>query len=172
MIPQGTVCQLLSSLCCTKFCLSAIGYLSVSLTFPPFGILFQHVTMRRRGHRNAVAHNRSSMVCKSTSPWAAARSSAASVPDHLQSTMTSYSHSVSFVHQQKDGLEFGRKRYRFALTCNQCDQPFSRMIGASPPPGNRVPVPKFPITRLIRRDEKAGLRGMRYAPNVDVLKAQ
>jgi hypothetical protein len=25
---------------------------------------------------------------------------------------------------------------------------------------------------LIRWDEKAGLRGMRYAPNVDVLKAQ
>jgi hypothetical protein len=67
--------------------------------------------------------------------------------DHLQSTMTSYSHSVSFVHQQKDALEFGRKRYRFALTCNQGDQPFSRIIGASPPPGNRVPVPKFPITR-------------------------
>jgi hypothetical protein len=38
------------------------------------------LTMRRRGDRNAVARNRSSMVCKSTSPWAAARSSAASVP--------------------------------------------------------------------------------------------
>ena len=49
--------------------------------------------------------------------------------DHLQSTMTSYSHSVSFVHQQKDGLEFGRKRYRFALTCNQGDQPFSQSSG-------------------------------------------
>jgi hypothetical protein len=33
--------------------------------------------------------------------------------DHLQSTLPSYSHSVSFVHQQKDGLQFGRKRYRF-----------------------------------------------------------
>jgi hypothetical protein len=55
-----------------------------------------------------------------------------------------------FIHQQKDGLEVGRKRYRFALTCNQCDQPFSRIIGASPPPGNRVPVPKFPISRQTR----------------------
>ena len=37
--------------------------------------------------------------------------------DHLQSTMPSYSHTISFVHQQKDGLEFGRKGYRFALAC-------------------------------------------------------
>ena len=36
--------------------------------------------------------------------------------DHFQSTMPSYSHPVSFIHQQKDGLEFGRERYRFALT--------------------------------------------------------
>src|SRR6266566_5441731 len=34
---------------------------------------------------------------------------------HFQSTLPSYSHRVSFVHQQKNGLEFGRKRYRFAL---------------------------------------------------------
>src|SRR6266481_5882159 len=37
--------------------------------------------------------------------------------DHLQSTMASYSHSVSFIHQQRDGLEFGSKGYRFALPC-------------------------------------------------------
>ena len=38
------------------------------------------VTMRRSGDRNVVARNRSNMVCKSTSSWAAARSNAASVP--------------------------------------------------------------------------------------------
>src|SRR5712664_1573498 len=37
--------------------------------------------------------------------------------DHLQSTMASYSHSVSLIHQQRDGLEFGSKGYRFALPC-------------------------------------------------------
>ncbi|MCU1242106.1 MAG: hypothetical protein JWO71_2832 [Candidatus Acidoferrum typicum] len=37
--------------------------------------------------------------------------------DHFQSTMPSYSHPVSFVHQQKDGLEFGGKGYSFALAC-------------------------------------------------------
>jgi hypothetical protein len=36
--------------------------------------------MRRSGDRNAGARNRSKMVCKSTSPWVAARSNAASVP--------------------------------------------------------------------------------------------
>jgi hypothetical protein len=66
--------------------------------------------MRRSGDRNVVARNRSNMVCKSTSPWAAARSNAASVPTTFKSTLPSYSHSVSFVHQQKDGLQFGRKR--------------------------------------------------------------
>src|SRR5437773_1575111 len=47
--------------------------------------------------------------------------------DHFQSTMTSYSHPVSFVHQQKDGLEFGRKQYRFALACVEMCQ--SRIDG-------------------------------------------
>ena len=37
--------------------------------------------------------------------------------DHSQSTMPSYGHTVSFVHQQKGGLEFGRKGYRFPLAC-------------------------------------------------------
>jgi hypothetical protein len=45
------------------------------------------------------------------------RSNVASVPTHFQSTMPSYSHTVSFVHQQKGGLEFGRKGYRFPLAC-------------------------------------------------------
>jgi hypothetical protein len=36
-------------------------------------------------------------------------------------------HPVSFIHQQKDGLELGRKRYRFALTCVEMFQ--SRIDG-------------------------------------------
>jgi hypothetical protein len=40
--------------------------------------------------------------------------------DHLQSTLPSYSHSVSFVHQQKDGLQFGRKRYLCPSKISKC----------------------------------------------------
>jgi hypothetical protein len=36
--------------------------------------------------------------------------------------------------------------WKFAFPCNQGDQPFSRIISALVAPGNRVPVPKFPIT--------------------------
>ncbi len=46
--------------------------------------------------------------------------------DHLQSTLPSHSHSVLFVHQ-KDGLQFGRKRYRFAFACVEMGQ--SRIDG-------------------------------------------
>ena len=47
--------------------------------------------------------------------------------DHFQSTLPSYSHGVSFVHQQKNGLEFARKRYRFALASVEMRQ--SRIDG-------------------------------------------
>ena len=51
--------------------------------------------------------------------------------DHFQSTLPSYSHSVSFVHQQEDGLEFGRKRYRFALACIEiCQGGFDGLLQA------------------------------------------
>jgi len=35
----------------------------------------------------------------------------------LFAVISTDSYPISFVHQQKDGLEFGRKRYRFALAC-------------------------------------------------------
>jgi hypothetical protein len=40
--------------------------------------------------------------------------------DHLKSTLPSYSHSVSFVHQQKDGLQFGRKRCLCPSKISKC----------------------------------------------------
>jgi hypothetical protein len=44
LIPQGTVCQLLSSPYCTQILFVSNRLLSVALTFSPFDILFQHAT--------------------------------------------------------------------------------------------------------------------------------
>jgi hypothetical protein len=74
------------------------------------------LTMRRAGDRNLVAQPfehglqlNESMGCSNVQRCERA--------DHLQSAMASYSHSVSFIHQQRDGLEFGSKGHRFALPC-------------------------------------------------------
>ena len=85
------------------------------------------LAMSRTGDRNVVARKRSNMVCNSTSPRAAAMVQRCERADHFQSTMPSYSHTVSFVHQQKGGLEFGGKGYRFPLACVQMCQ--SRIDG-------------------------------------------
>ena len=74
------------------------------------------LTMSRTGDRNVVARSRSNMVCNNES-MNCSKVQRCERADHIQSTMPSYSHPVSFIHQQEDGLEFGRKRYRFALTC-------------------------------------------------------
>ena len=77
-----TVGQLLSSPYCTQilFVRIAIGYRRSVRRFLRSTSCSSMLAMRRSGDRNVVARNRSNMVCKSTSPWAAARSNAASVP--------------------------------------------------------------------------------------------
>ena len=78
---QGTGCHFLSSPYCTQIELvTSPGYSRPSRRFLRSASCSSMLTMRRTGDRNVVARNRSNMVCKSTSPWAAARSNAASVP--------------------------------------------------------------------------------------------
>src|SRR5712672_4465724 len=41
---------------------------------------------------------------------------------HLQSEMSSYSHPVSFIHQQKDGLEFGASDIASRSPASRCSR--------------------------------------------------
>jgi len=85
------------------------------------------LTMSRNGDRNVVARKPVDHGLQVKQSVGCSKVQRCERANHLQSAMPSYSHSVSFVHQQKDGLEFGRKRYRFALACLEMCQ--SRIDG-------------------------------------------
>jgi hypothetical protein len=104
------------------------------------------LTMRRRGDRNVVARNRVEHGLQLNQPVGCSKVQRCERADHLQSTMPSYSHSLSFVHQQKDGLE----DIAWCSPATKAISPFPESSLTSPPPGNRVSVPKFPICHANR----------------------
>jgi hypothetical protein len=104
LIPQGTECHFLSSPYCTQIELvPSPVYSRPSLRFLRSASCSSMLAMSRTGDRDVVARKRSNMVCNSTSPGGCSKVQRCERAGHLQSTMASYSHPVSFIRQQKDG---------------------------------------------------------------------